>query len=64
MLRNENEFNDYATRKTAAQGLMDVALISANGYQLKKVLLKSEEFDFYGLILGLLIVSLVCQVFY
>ena len=37
---DENQFNDYATRKTIAQGFMDVALISANGYQLKAVLTK------------------------
>lgn len=54
--------NKYATKKTIAQGLLDVALLTANASQLKYVLQVGEEHEFYTLMLTLIIISMVLQV--
>ncbi|KAK9707899.1 Elongation complex protein 6 [Popillia japonica] len=53
--------NSYATKKTIAQGLLDVALLTANASQLKYVLQVGESHDFYSLMLGLIITSIALQ---
>ncbi|GJQ80145.1 hypothetical protein Trydic_g23724 [Trypoxylus dichotomus] len=53
--------NSYATKKTIAQGLLDVALLTANASQLKYILQVGESHDFYSLMLGLIITSIVLQ---
>ena len=55
--------NRYATKKTIAQGMLDVALLTANASQLKYVLQLGEDVHpFYHLMLALIIVSIVLQV--
>ena len=54
--------NKYATKKTIAQGLLDVALLTANASQLKYVLQVGEKHEFYALMLALISISIVLQV--
>ncbi|XP_076057722.1 ninjurin-1-like isoform X5 [Oratosquilla oratoria] len=54
--------NKYATKKTIAQGMLDVALLTANASQLKYVLTVGEAHTFYTLMLSLISISLVLQV--
>merc|ERR1719410_2588664 len=57
------DVNRYATKKTIAQGMLDVALLTANASQLKYVLQLGENVHpFYHLMLALIIVSIVLQV--
>ncbi|VEN47052.1 unnamed protein product [Callosobruchus maculatus] len=58
------DVNKYATKKTIAQGLLDVALLTANASQLKYVLQVGEKHEFYVLMLTLIIVSIVLQLSY
>ncbi|XP_068894451.1 ninjurin-1 isoform X5 [Tenebrio molitor] len=53
--------NKYATKKTIAQGLLDVALLTANASQLKYVLQVGEKHEFYILMLCLISISIVLQ---
>merc|ERR1711997_1036520 len=56
------DVNRYATKKTIAQGMLDIALLTANASQLKYVLqLGEERHDFYHLMLALIILSIVLQ---
>ncbi|XP_045470222.1 ninjurin-1-like isoform X3 [Harmonia axyridis] len=54
--------NKYATKKTIAQGLLDVALLTANASQLKYILQVGPKHEFYTLMLSLIIVSIILQV--
>merc|ERR1719414_1214173 len=55
--------NRYATKKTIAQGMLDVALLTANASQLKYVLQVGEDnHPFYHLMLALIILSIILQV--
>lgn len=54
--------NRYATKKTIAQGMLDIALLTANASQLKYVLQVGDKHEFYSLMLGLIVTSLVLQV--
>ncbi|KAJ8939091.1 hypothetical protein NQ314_011245, partial [Rhamnusium bicolor] len=56
------DVNKYATKKTIAQGLLDVALLTANASQLKYVLQVGEKHEFYTLMLALITISIVLQV--
>ena len=61
--RKTLDANRYATKKTIAQGMLDVALLTANASQLKYVLQVGEEnHGFYPLMLPLIITSIVLQV--
>ncbi|XP_064119751.1 ninjurin-2-like isoform X3 [Macrobrachium nipponense] len=53
--------NKYATKKTIAQGMLDIALLTANASQLKYVLQLGKGYEFYSVMLGLIITSLVLQ---
>ncbi|XP_074027378.1 ninjurin C isoform X3 [Leptinotarsa decemlineata] len=55
------DVNKYATKKTIAQGLLDVALLTANASQLKYVLQVGEKHEFYVLMLCLIIISILLQ---
>lgn len=57
------DLNDYATRKSFAQGMLDLALLTANASQLKYLLTVGEAHEFYHLLLTLVIVSISMQVF-
>ncbi|XP_021917167.1 ninjurin-2 isoform X5 [Zootermopsis nevadensis] len=54
--------NSYATKKTIAQGMLDIALLTANASQLKYVLQIGHQHEFYTLMLWLISVSIVLQV--
>merc|ERR1711923_83522 len=53
--------NRYATKKTAAQGMLDLALLTSNAAQLKFVLAAGEKYEYYEASLALIIFSLVLQ---
>lgn len=54
--------NRYATKKTIAQGMLDIALLTANASQLKYILQVGEKHEFYTLMLVLISVSIILQV--
>ncbi|XP_044250144.1 ninjurin-1 isoform X4 [Drosophila takahashii] len=54
--------NRYATKKTIAQGMLDIALLTANASQLKYILQVGETHQFYKLMLILISLSIVLQV--
>merc|ERR1719367_2730786 len=57
------DVNRYATKKTIAQGMLDVALLTANASRLKYVLqLGEDKHEFYHLILALIILSIILQI--
>ncbi|XP_019881933.1 ninjurin-2 isoform X3 [Aethina tumida] len=56
------DVNKYATKKTIAQGLLDVALLTANASQLKYVLQVGEKHEFYTLMLTLISISIILQI--
>jgi len=53
--------NSYATKKTIAQGMLDIALLTANASQLKYVLQVGEQHEFYTLMVCLISISIVLQ---
>jgi Ninjurin len=56
-------FNNYASRKSLALGLLDLSLLAANVTQLKKLLTSdSDKTDFIHVMLVLVIISIVLQV--
>ncbi|XP_062559420.1 ninjurin-2-like [Armigeres subalbatus] len=57
------DLNNYATRKSFAQGMLDLALLTANASQLKYLLTVGEAHEFYHLLLTLVILSISLQVF-
>lgn len=61
-LQKTLDANKYATKKTIAQGLLDVALLTANASQLKYILQVGEKHEFYTLMLTLIIISIILQV--
>ncbi|XP_010750440.2 ninjurin-1 isoform X2 [Larimichthys crocea] len=54
--------NHYATKKSAAQSMLDVALLMANSSQLKTVLFVGPHYRFYIPLIVLLSVSIALQV--
>ncbi|XP_052863160.1 odorant receptor 94a-like [Anopheles cruzii] len=54
--------NRYATKKTIAQGMLDIALLTANASQLKYILQVGEKHEFYALMLTLISISIILQV--
>ncbi|XP_059620619.1 ninjurin-1 isoform X3 [Phlebotomus argentipes] len=54
--------NRYATKKTIAQGMLDIALLTANASQLKYILQVGEKHEFYTLMLTLISISICLQV--
>ncbi|KAK6634986.1 hypothetical protein RUM44_000235 [Polyplax serrata] len=60
--RKALDVNKYATKKTIAQGMLDIALLTANASQLKYILQVGRKHEFYTLMLGLIITSLILQV--
>ncbi|XP_062861476.1 ninjurin-2 isoform X1 [Trichomycterus rosablanca] len=54
--------NRYATKKTAAESMLDVALLMANASQLKAVLEQGPDFTYYITVIVLIAVSLLFQV--
>ncbi|XP_049540223.1 ninjurin-2-like isoform X1 [Anopheles darlingi] len=56
------DLNSYATRKSIAQGMLDLALLTANASQLKYILTVGTAHEFYHLLLTLIIISISLQV--
>ncbi|XP_068454451.1 ninjurin-1-like [Clinocottus analis] len=54
--------NHYTNKKSAAESMLDVALLMANASQLKAVLQRGPSFDFYRPIVALISVSIGLQV--
>jgi hypothetical protein len=54
--------NTYAAKKTVAQGMMDIALITANANQLRYVLEFGERDTIFYTVTVLIAVSIVLQV--
>ncbi|XP_076345511.1 ninjurin-1-like isoform X2 [Tachypleus tridentatus] len=54
--------NSYATKKTIAQGMLDVALLTANASQLKYLLQMGERHEFYHLMVTLISISIILQI--
>ncbi|XP_055699694.1 ninjurin-2-like [Phlebotomus papatasi] len=54
--------NRYATKKTLAQGILDLALLASNAAQLKYLLRIGESHEFYTLLLALIVSSICLQV--
>lgn len=58
------DVNSYATRKSLAVGLLDLALLTANAAQLKNILTYGPTHQFYILMYTLIIISIALQVSY
>ncbi|XP_072552719.1 ninjurin-1 [Salminus brasiliensis] len=56
------DMNHYATKKSAAQSMLDVALLMANSSQLKTVLQEGPEYRFYIPVITLITLSITLQV--
>ncbi|XP_041441889.1 ninjurin-2 isoform X2 [Xenopus laevis] len=54
--------NRYATKKSLAESMLDVALFMANATQLKAVLEQGPSFTYYITLITLISISLVLQV--
>lgn len=54
--------NTYAAKKTVAQGMMDIALITANANQLRFIIEYSRDTSTFYVVLILIIISLILQV--
>ncbi|XP_047510180.1 ninjurin-2 isoform X1 [Pieris napi] len=54
--------NRYATKKTVAQGLLDIALLTSNASQLKYILQVGSKHEFYTLLITLITISIILQV--
>lgn len=54
--------NNYATRKTLAQGMLDLALLTANAAQLKRIMTIGPANNFYYLLVTLISISILLQV--
>jgi Ninjurin len=58
----EMNINNYASRKSLAQGMLDLALLTANASQLKYILSVGESHEFYQLLFVLILTSIALQV--
>ncbi|CAG06884.1 unnamed protein product, partial [Tetraodon nigroviridis] len=54
--------NHYANKKSAAESMLDVALLMANASQLKAVMEQGPEFSFYVPLIVLISISLILQI--
>lgn len=59
--RNLN-INHYANKKSAAESMLDIALLMANASQLKAVVEQGPTFSFYFPLIILISISLILQV--
>ncbi|XP_052828022.1 ninjurin-2 isoform X5 [Octopus bimaculoides] len=56
------DYKHYLTKKTMAQGLLDISLLMSNMSQLKSVLDSGQDSSYFILLVTLISVSLVLQV--
>uniref|UniRef100_K7FJE8 Ninjurin 2 n=1 Tax=Pelodiscus sinensis TaxID=13735 RepID=K7FJE8_PELSI len=59
---NTININHYATKKSVAESMLDVALFMANVTQLKAVLEQGVSFQYYATLISLISISLFFQV--
>ncbi|CAH1784376.1 unnamed protein product [Owenia fusiformis] len=57
------KINQYALKKTIAEGMLDIALLMSNACQLKSLLQAGPDHEFYYFQLVMLLMSIVLQVF-
>uniref|UniRef100_A0A452GRJ0 Ninjurin 2 n=1 Tax=Gopherus agassizii TaxID=38772 RepID=A0A452GRJ0_9SAUR len=62
MRDNPININHYATKKSVAESMLDVALFMANVTQLKAVLEQGVSFQYYATLISLISISLFFQV--
>ncbi|KAM9759315.1 ninjurin-1 [Menidia menidia] len=60
--RRPLNMNHYANKKSAAESMLDVALLMANASQLKAVLEQGSGFTFYVPLITLISISLILQI--
>lgn len=60
--QNAKQANSFAAKKTVAQGMMDVALITANANQLRYLIEYQRNSPTFYLIMILIVISLLLQV--
>ncbi|CAH2313121.1 ninjurin-1 [Pelobates cultripes] len=58
----ELNMNHYANKKSAAESMLDIALLMANASQLKAVIDQGPTFNFYIPLIVLISISLVLQI--
>ncbi|XP_033106521.1 uncharacterized protein LOC117108572 [Anneissia japonica] len=56
------DYNAYSTKKTIAEGLLDVALLLANASQFKVLIIQGPSYHFYGFVMTMLILSFILQI--
>lgn len=54
--------NHYANKKSAAESMLDIALLMANASQLKAVVEQGSDFTFFVPLVVLISISLVLQI--
>ncbi|XP_078065763.1 ninjurin-1-like [Mustelus asterias] len=60
--RRSINFNHYANKKSAAESMLDVALLMANASQLKAVVDQGSSFSYYVPLIILISISLIFQI--
>ncbi|KAM4587117.1 ninjurin-1 [Odontesthes bonariensis] len=60
--RGPLNMNHYANKKSAAESMLDVALLMANAAQLKAVLVQGPSFTFFVPLITLISISLILQI--
>lgn len=59
---NTRQANTFAAKKTVAQGMMDIALITANANQLRYLIEYQQNSPMFYVVMILIIISLLLQV--
>ncbi|XP_055039552.1 ninjurin-1 [Misgurnus anguillicaudatus] len=59
---NPINMNHYANKKSAAESMLDIALLMANASQLKTILELGPGFSFYTPLITLISISLILQI--
>ncbi|XP_056130170.1 ninjurin-1-like [Lampris incognitus] len=60
--RGSLNMNSYANKKSAAESMLDLALLMANASQLKAVVEQGSDFTFYKPLVALLSLSIIFQI--
>lgn len=61
-LQGPLNMNHYANKKSAAESMLDVALLMANASQLQAVLAEGPEFPYYTVLITMISISLILQI--
>lgn len=60
--KRSNDDHSYASKKNVAEGMMDIALLTANANQLRFLITYNTDSKTFHMSVGLIILSLVLQV--